>query len=158
MARAKPLAHRFYGICAFRTRRENLTPWFWLLSMIVVARWPRKGHLIPRQHMPHLHRQLVNRMLAVENVLSLVGERSAPEQMLHRWKHKDLANAGLKDGPDSQASTALRAAGRRIRALEKELQLLKDASLLFGEQAVVTPKDDRPSQKDLLRPGVRSGL
>jgi len=32
--------------------------------------------------------------------------------------------------------------------LEKELQLVKDASELFDAQAVVPPKDVRPLQKD----------
>lgn len=41
---------------------------------------------MPRQYPPHFRRDMVNRMLAGESVLSLVQESSVPEQTLHRWK------------------------------------------------------------------------
>ena len=87
-------------------------------------------------------------MLAGENVLSLVRETSVPEQTLHRWKHQALVDHGMVDGVDSAESDRLRAAIIRIKALENELQLVKDASELFDAQAVVPPKGGRPLQKD----------
>jgi transposase-like protein len=91
---------------------------------------------------------MVNRMVAGESVLSLVEETSVPEQTLHRWKHQALIDAGVKDGLDSQESAELRSLRKRIRVLEQELQLVKDASELFDAQAVVPPKGGRPLQKD----------
>jgi transposase len=103
---------------------------------------------MPRQYPPHFRRDMVNRMLAGESVLSLVQETSVPEQTLHRWKNQALIDVGLIDGVDSAESAQLRAANKRIKTLEKELQLVKDASELFGAQAVVPPKDGRPLPKD----------
>jgi hypothetical protein len=39
---------------------------------------------MPRQYPPHFRRDMVNRMLAGESVLSLVHETSVPEQTLNR--------------------------------------------------------------------------
>ena len=71
-----------------------------------------------------------------------------PGQTLHRWKRQALVDVGLIDGVDSAEAAELRAANKCIKALEKELQLVKDASELFDAQAVVPPKDGRPLQKD----------
>jgi ribosomal protein S2 len=67
-------------------------------------------------------------------------------QTLHRWKHQALIDAGLVEGIDSAESTALRAARKRIKALEKELQPVKDASEIYDSLAVVDPKGCRPSR------------
>ena len=103
---------------------------------------------MPRQYPPHFRRDMVNRMLAGERVLSLVQETSVPEQTLHRWKHQALVDVGLIDGVDSAEGAELRAANKRIKALEKEFQLVKDAAELFDAQAVVPPKDGRPEPVD----------
>ena len=103
---------------------------------------------MPRQYPSHFRRDMVNRMLAGESVLSLVQETSVPEQTLHRWKHQALIDGGLIDGVVSAESAQLREAKKGIKTLEKELQLVKDASELFDAQAVVPPKDVRPLQKD----------
>ncbi len=96
-------------------------------------------------------------MLGGGSVLSLARETSVPEQTLHRWKHQALIDAGLVDGVDSSEHAQLRAARKRIKALEKELQLVKDASELFDRMAVVDPKDVRPSRNNSCRPDIRSG-
>ena len=103
---------------------------------------------MPRPYPHHFRRDMVIRMLAGESVLSPVWETSVPEQTLHRWKHQALIDVGLIDGVDSAESAQLRAANKRSKALEKELQLVKDASDLFDAQAVVPPKDSRPLPKD----------
>lgn len=46
------------------------------------------------------------------------------------------------DGVDSEEGAELRAATKRIKAWEKELELVTDASELVDAQAVVPPKDD----------------
>ena len=102
---------------------------------------------MPRQYPPHFRRDMVNRILAGESVLSLVRETSVPEQTLHRWKHQALVDQGMVNSVNSTESADLRVANKRIKALEKELQLVKDASDLFDAQAVVPPKDGRPVQR-----------
>lgn len=87
-------------------------------------------------------------MLGGESVLSLVRETSVPERALHRWKDQALLDAGLANGIDSNEHAALRTANKRIQALEKELQLVTDASELFDQTAVVDPKDARPSRSN----------
>lgn len=62
-------------------------------------------------------------MLAGESVSSLVQETSLPELTRHRWKHKALVDHGLVNGVNSTENAELRAANKRITALEKELQL-----------------------------------
>ena len=103
---------------------------------------------MPRQYPPHFRRDMVNRMLAGESVLSLIQETSVPEQTLHRWKHQALVDQGMVDGVNSTESAQLQAAKNRITALEKELQLVKDASELVDAHGVVPPKDGRPLPKD----------
>ncbi len=103
---------------------------------------------MPRQYPPHLRQEMSDRMLGGESVVSLVREASVPEQTLHRWKHQALVDAGLVDGADSSEHVELRASRKRIEALEKELQLVKDASELFDRMAVVDPKDGRPSRNN----------
>jgi len=49
---------------------------------------------------------------------------------------------------DSTQNAELRAAKKRIKALEEELQLVREASALFDSLAVVDPKGHRPSQKN----------
>jgi transposase-like protein len=101
---------------------------------------------------------MVNRMLGGESVLSLAQETSVPEQTLHRWKHQALVNQGLRDGVGSSDSAQLRAANKRIKALEKELQLVKEASELFDAAAVVPTKEARASLRTLQRAAIRSFL
>ena len=108
--------------------------------MRVVAWSLRKKRLMPRQYPPHFRRDMVNRTVPGETVLCLVQETSVPDQTLHRWKHQALVGQGLVDGVNSAECAELRAANKRIEALEKELQLVKDASELFGSQAVAPPK------------------
>jgi putative transposase len=102
-----------------------------------------------RHYPPHFRQAMINRMLGGEPVLALVTETRVPEQTLHRWKHQALIDAGLVEGVDSAQGAELRAAKKRIKALEHELQLVKDASDLFDRTAVVDPKEDRPSQNNL---------
>ena len=98
---------------------------------------------MPRQYPSGFRDELVQRMLGDEPVLTIRDETGVPEQTLHRWKHQGLIDTGVKDGVDSRESAALRAASKRITALEKELQLVKDASEIY-DSLVVDPKGGRP--------------
>ncbi len=99
---------------------------------------------MPRQYPTGFRDEMVRRMLAGESVSQLVLESGMPMQALHRWKHQALIDTGLAEGMDSTERAALRAAHKRIKALEQELQLVKDASEIYDSLAVVDPKGDRP--------------
>ena len=101
---------------------------------------------MPRQYPTAFRQALVDRMLAGETVLSLVAEYGVPEQTLHRWKARAHVGTGLNEGVTSNDSQALRDAHRRIKELEHELALVKAASEIFESQAVVGPKNGKPSR------------
>ena len=101
---------------------------------------------MPRQYPPGFRDELVQRMLNGEPVLTIRDDTGVPEQTLHRWKHQGLIDAGLAEGIDSVESSALRSANKRIKALEKELRLVKDASEIYNSLVVVDPKGGRPSR------------
>jgi len=101
---------------------------------------------MPRQYPPGFRDELVQRMLGGEPVLAVRDDTGVPEQTLHRWKHQGLIDAGLAEGIDSVESSALRSANKRIKALEKELRLVKDASEIYNSLVVVDPKGGRPSR------------
>jgi len=103
---------------------------------------------MPRQYPTVFRQALVDRMLAGESVLSLVAETGVPEQTLHRWKAQGRVDADLAEGVTSSESQALRDAHRRIKELEDELALVKAASEIHDAQAVVDPKDGKPSRSN----------
>ena len=103
---------------------------------------------MPRQYPTAFRQEPIDRMLVGESVLSLVSEYSVPEQMLHRWKSQGRVDAGLAEGVTSTESQALRDAHRRIKELEDELALVKAASEIYDAQAVVDPKDGKPSRSN----------
>jgi len=85
-------------------------------------------------------------MLAGESVSDLVFESRVPIQTLHRWKHQALVDAGLAEGVHSTESAAKRAAYKRIKSLERELQLVQDASEIYDSLEVMDPKEGRSSR------------
>ena len=99
---------------------------------------------MPRQYPPGFRDELVQRMLDGEPVLAIRDETGVPVQTLHCWKHQGLIDTGVKDGVDSRESAALRAASKRIKSLEKELQLVKDASEIYDSLVVVDSQRGRP--------------
>jgi len=92
---------------------------------------------MPCQYPIGFRDEMVRRMLTGEFVLTICSGSGVPEQTLHRWKHQALIDSGLAAGVDSTLSAALRAAHMRIKFLEKDLQLVKDASNIYDSLAVV---------------------
>ncbi len=99
---------------------------------------------MPCQYPTDFRDEMVQRMLGGEPVLAICAETGIPEQTLHRWKHQALIDAGLIEGVDSNESAALCAAHKRIKALEQELQLVKDTSEIYDSQVAADPKGDKP--------------
>ena len=84
-------------------------------------------------------------MLRGESVRCLVVESGVPLQTLYRWKGQALVDAGVRKGSTSRELGDLREALKRIKELEYELRLVKDACEIFDSLAVVDPKEGRPS-------------
>ena len=103
---------------------------------------------MPRQYPTGFRDEMVRRVLTGEPMLTICSDTGVPEKTSHRWKHQALIDAGLVDGIDSTHGAALRAALKRIKFLEKELQLVKDASEIYDSLAVVDLKEGRPSRRN----------
>jgi len=109
-----------------------------------------------RQYPTGFRNEMVQRMLGGEPVPAIRAETGILEQTLHCWKHQALIDVGPIEGVDSNKSAALRAANRRIKALKKELQLVKGASEIYDSQ-VVDPKVGRPSRRNSQCAAIREG-
>jgi transposase-like protein len=96
---------------------------------------------------------MVDRMLAGEPGLYLVAQTQVPEQALHRWKRQAQIDAGLTDGGNRVEGVGLRTAPKRIKALEKELRLVKDASEIYDSLVVMPPKKRQAVAEGLVTRG-----
>ena len=85
-------------------------------------------------------------MLRGENVRCLFVESGVALQTLYRWKGQALVDAGVGKGSTSRELSDLREARKRIKELEDELRLVKDACEIFDSLAVADPKEGRPSR------------
>ncbi|HUC36358.1 MAG TPA: transposase [Acidimicrobiales bacterium] len=88
------------------------------------------------------------RMLAGESVDVLSKELKVSAATLHRWKKQALIDANRKPGLKSFEPDELARARRRIKDLEKELEMVKAASALFDGKEVVRPKGSAQSSTD----------
>jgi len=99
---------------------------------------------MPCQYPTGFWDEMIRRILAGESVSELVLESGMPMQTPHRWKHQALIDTRLAEEMDSTERATLHAARKRIKILERELQLVKDASEIYDSLAAVDPKGDRP--------------
>ena len=100
---------------------------------------------MPYQYPLAFRQEFIDRMLRGESVRCLVVESGVPLQTLYRWKGQALVDAGVRKGSTSRELGDLREALKRIKELEYELRLVKDACEIFDSLAVVDPKEGRPS-------------
>ena len=91
---------------------------------------------------------LCQRLVAGESVRPISVATSVREATLFRWGKQALIDAGQLPGNNTQEKSHLRAAKKRIKESETELQLVKDACALIDASAVVPPKGYRPLRKD----------
>jgi transposase-like protein len=94
---------------------------------------------MPRHYPAELRRQTCERMLAGEAVKDLAAELRIGFETLYRWRRQALIDAGRRPGAKSYEADPLQQARRRIKELEAELKVVKDASALF-EDGTVDPK------------------
>jgi transposase len=59
---------------------------------------------------------------------------------IYRWLDQDRIDHGEKPGATSTQNTELAAARKRVRELERELELVRKAAAIFDEQQKIRPK------------------
>jgi transposase len=107
---------------------------------------------VPRTYDPQFRRRVVELVRAGRPVRVIATELGLAEATVYRWKAQDLIDRGVKPGASTSERGELAAARQRIKELETELALVKQAATLFEEG--VRPK---PSTRSSLSwPGEAS--
>jgi putative transposase len=108
---------------------------------------------MPRPYPPEFRRRALDLVASGRTIRDVAASLGIAESCLHRWRHRDLVDRGLKPGTNSQESAALAAACQRIRDLEDEIKILRKAAA--AAEAVVPPKDRYRLVAELHREGVQ---
>ena len=106
---------------------------------------------MPRTYDPEFRRRVVELVRAGRPVRVVAAELGLAEATVYRWKAQDLIDRGVKPGTSTSEQGDLAAARRRIRELETELALVKQAAKLFEEG--VRPKAKYPVIAELAGQG-----
>jgi transposase-like protein len=106
---------------------------------------------VPRTYDAEFRRRVVELVQAGRPVRVVAVELGLAEATVYRWKAQDLVDRGLKAGLSTSERGELAAARRRIRELETELALVKQAAALFEEG--VRPKAKYPVIAELAGQG-----
>ena len=96
---------------------------------------------MPFQYPRSVWRGISIRLRQGESVASVSAETGICQGTLYRWKHQALVDAGMKEGTPSPDAGDLVSARKRIWQLEDELTIVKAASALYDQSAVVPPKE-----------------
>src|SRR5262245_9827956 len=108
---------------------------------------------MPKSYAPEFRRRVVDRVRSGRSVAEVAAGIGVSEATLYRWRTQDQVDRGERVGRSSLERVELAEARRRIRELETELAIVKQASALFVE-GVVRPKGgsrDRCSGRAGLR-------
>ena len=111
----------------------------------------RIGHPYP----PEFRRRALDLVESGRTVRDVAASLRIAESCLHRWRHRDLVDRGLKPGTTGQESAELAAARARIGDLEEEVKILRKAAAAV--EAVVRPKDRYRLVAELHAEGVWTG-
>lgn len=93
---------------------------------------------MPRPYPPEFRRRALDLVESGRTVRDVAASLGIAESCLHRWRHRDLVDRGLKAGTTAQESAELAAARTRIRELEEEVKILRKAAAAV--EAVVPQK------------------
>ena len=88
---------------------------------------------MPRTYDAEFRRRVVELVRAGRPVRVVAAELGLAEATVYRWKAQDLIDRGVKPGTSTTEQGELAAAKRRIKELETELALVKQAAALFEE-------------------------
>ncbi len=93
-----------------------------------------------RSYAPEFRRRVVQRVRSGHSVKKVAAEVGAAEATVFRWVAQDKVDRGERAGTSSRDRTELAKAQRRIRELETELAVVKEASAFFGSLGQMRPK------------------
>ena len=110
---------------------------------------------MPRPYPPEFRRRALDLIESGRTVRDVAASLGIAESCLHRWRHRDLVDRGVKPGVTAQEGAELAAARQRIRDLEEEVKILRKAAAAV--EAVVPPKDRYRLVAELRADGVRIG-
>ena len=108
---------------------------------------------MPRTYDPEFRRRVVELVQTGRPVRVVAAELGLAEATVYRWKAQDLIDRGVKLGTSTSERGDLAAARQRIKELETELALVKQAAALFEEG--VRPRDTYPVIAELAGKGLR---
>jgi transposase len=100
---------------------------------------------VPRTYDAEFRRRVVELVRAGRPVRVVAAELGLAEATVYRWKAQDRIDRGVKPGTSTSERGELATARQRIKELETELALVKQAAKLFEEG--VRPK---PSTRSSL--------
>lgn len=95
---------------------------------------------MPRQYPPEFRERIVALARSGRSVLGLSADYGVACATIYRWLDQDRIDHGEKPGATSTQNTELAAARKRIRELERELELVRRAATIFDEQERIRPK------------------
>src|SRR5690242_13018421 len=108
---------------------------------------------MPRPYPPEFRRRALDLVESGRTIREVAASLGIAESCLHRWRHRDLVDRGLKPGTTARESEELAAARQRIRDLEEEVKILRKAAAAV--EAVVPPKDRYRLVAELQAEGVQ---
>jgi transposase-like protein len=114
-----------------------------------------KGSAMPRPYPPEFRRRALDLVESGRTIRDVAASLGIAESCLHRWRHRDLVDRGLKPATTAAESAELDAARQRIRDLEEEVKILRKAAAAV--EAVVPPKERYRLVAELRSDGVRTG-
>jgi putative transposase len=88
---------------------------------------------VPQTYDPEFRRRVLELVRAGRPVRVVAAELGLAEATVYRWKAQDLIDRGVKPGLSTSERGELAAARQRIKELETELALVKQAAKLFEE-------------------------
>ena len=102
---------------------------------------------VPRPYPPEFRRRALDLVRSGRTVREVAASLGIPEPCLHRWRHRDLVDRGLKPGRTAQESAEL-AAGRQNSQLARLARgaqgCATERSQCVGESCLVSPSAVAP--------------
>ena len=98
---------------------------------------------MPRPLPAEFRLRAVALVLAGKTITRTAEELGVSQAALHNWVRQDKIDRGELPGVSTKESAELKKAKRRIRELEMEVEILRQAAKLLG--------DDRPHPKGFTR-------
>jgi transposase len=95
---------------------------------------------VPRTYDPEFRRRVVELVRADRPVRVVAAELGLAEATVYRWKAQDLIDRGVKPGTLTSEQGELAIAKRRIKELETELALVKQAAKLLRRGCAQKPR------------------